>query len=54
VGDIDTAAMDSLKGLDPERSIREADITASRRPFGNDPGFSRDLAEGFDGSLCRR
>jgi hypothetical protein len=26
VGDIDTAAMDSLKVLDPERPIREADI----------------------------
>jgi hypothetical protein len=26
VGDIDTAAMDSLKVLDPERPIREADV----------------------------
>jgi len=26
VGDIDTAAMESLKALDPERPIREADI----------------------------
>jgi hypothetical protein len=26
VSDIDTAAVDSLKVLDPERSIREADI----------------------------
>jgi hypothetical protein len=30
VGDIDTAAMDSLKVLDPERPIREADIVAVR------------------------
>jgi hypothetical protein len=29
VGDIDTAAMDSLKVLDPERPIREADIDES-------------------------
>jgi hypothetical protein len=29
--DIDTAAVDSLKALDPERPIREADITAANR-----------------------
>ena len=28
VGDIDTVAMESLKALDPERPIREADILA--------------------------
>jgi hypothetical protein len=28
VSDIDTAAVDSLKVLDPKRPIREADITA--------------------------
>ena len=27
VGDIDTAVLDSLKALDPNRPIREADIT---------------------------
>ena len=27
-GDIDTAAVDSLKALDPRRPIREADIAA--------------------------
>jgi hypothetical protein len=31
VGDIDTAAMDSLKVLDPERPIREADIDEERQ-----------------------
>jgi len=31
VSDIDTAAVDSLKVLDPKRPIREADITESSR-----------------------
>jgi hypothetical protein len=31
VSDIDTTAVDSLKALDPERPIREADIKA-RQP----------------------
>ena len=31
VSDIDTAAADSLKALDPERPIREADIANSSR-----------------------
>jgi len=31
VGDIDTAAMESLKALDPERPIREADIKSLGR-----------------------
>jgi hypothetical protein len=30
VSDIDTAVVDSLKALDPERPIREADITIRR------------------------
>jgi hypothetical protein len=30
VSDIDTAAADSLKVLDPERPIREADVPAVR------------------------
>jgi hypothetical protein len=30
VSDIDTAAADSLKALDPERPIREADMGGSR------------------------
>jgi hypothetical protein len=30
VSDIDTEAMDSLKALDPNRPIREADMTFSR------------------------
>jgi hypothetical protein len=30
VGDIDTAAMESLKALDPERPIREADIPCAK------------------------
>ena len=42
--DIDTAAVDSLKALDPERPIREADLTAHMSlkysleivPHGND------------------
>ena len=33
VSDIDTAAADSLKVLDPKRPIREADITWKRRYF---------------------
>jgi len=31
VSDIDTAAADSLKVLDPKRPIREADIIRTRR-----------------------
>ena len=31
VSDIDTAAADSLKVLDPKQPIREADITVSER-----------------------
>ena len=31
VSDIDTAVVDSLEALDPDRPIREADITESRR-----------------------
>jgi len=30
VSDIDTAAVDSVKALDPKRPIREADITVLR------------------------
>ena len=30
VGDIDTVAMESLKALDPNRPIREADIGAAQ------------------------
>jgi hypothetical protein len=37
VGDIDTAAMDSLKVLDPKRPIREADINALRRHVRDGP-----------------
>ena len=40
VSDIDTAAVDSLKALDPERPIREADIgtdTARSTSIANDP-----------------
>ena len=34
MGDIDTAVADSLKVLDPERPIREADINGSEvRPY---------------------
>ena len=33
VSDIDTAAADSLKVLDPERPIREADISSPRRSY---------------------
>ena len=33
MSDIDTAAADSLKVLDPERPIREADIDAGIRPL---------------------
>jgi hypothetical protein len=33
VSDIDTAAVDSLKALDPERPIREADVDRHRRPI---------------------
>jgi hypothetical protein len=32
VSDINTCAVDSLKVLDPERPIREADITEHRLP----------------------
>jgi hypothetical protein len=31
VSDIDTVVVDSLKALDPERPIREADIVAAFR-----------------------
>ena len=31
VSDIDTGVVDSLKALDPERPIREADITPRRQ-----------------------
>ncbi|MGZ5095950.1 MAG: hypothetical protein ACXWCH_32970, partial [Burkholderiales bacterium] len=40
VSDIDIALVDSLKALDPERPIREADIdwpTATADPVENDP-----------------
>jgi hypothetical protein len=33
VSDIDTVVVDSLKALDPERPIREADMGSSRRPL---------------------
>ena len=33
MSDIDTAAADSLKVLDPERPIREADISSPRRSY---------------------
>jgi hypothetical protein len=31
VSDVDTELVDSLKALDPERPIREADIAAAKR-----------------------
>ena len=34
VGHINTAVMDSLKVLDPNRPIREADISATQRYVG--------------------
>ena len=34
MSDIDTAAVDSLKVLDPNRPIREADIDAAKPPVG--------------------
>jgi hypothetical protein len=33
-GDIDIAVVDSLKALDPNRPIREADINAAKSPVG--------------------
>jgi hypothetical protein len=33
VSDIDTAVVDSLKALDPERPIREADIVTTLTNF---------------------
>jgi hypothetical protein len=35
VGDIDTAAVDSLKTLDPKRPIREADMAAALPKVGS-------------------
>jgi hypothetical protein len=36
VSDIDTVVVDSLKALDPEWPIREADIRETRRHFRRD------------------
>ena len=47
VSDIDTVLVDSLKALDPERPIREADISIRQR------AFSRAGAQLIHGSLGR-
>ena len=41
VSDTDTAAMESLKALDPDRPIREADIALVRGNFGPKVDLSR-------------
>ena len=38
MSDIDTVVVNSLKTLDPNRPIREADIDLARSP-GDNPGF---------------
>jgi hypothetical protein len=53
VSDIDTAAADSLKALDPKRPIREADIEMRWSPEGsvaNDPNATLAVRcdNGFD------
>jgi hypothetical protein len=41
VSDIDTAAVDSLKALDPKRPIREADTTRIGRQLSDAPDPSK-------------
>ena len=41
MSDIDTAVVDSLKALDPERPIREADITFAARQYKSTYGNGR-------------
>jgi hypothetical protein len=48
VSDIDTAVVDSLKALDPERPIREADIAAQLHVYSFTPcrrSVQRDLVK---------
>ena len=44
VSEIDTAAVDSLKGLDPKRPIREADMSLSST-IASEPRFNRPIRD---------